>query len=182
MSKKSEIRAFACTFMSHPSVMALPAEKRVDASIAMAELLWQRLEDRGYGITAEGEPKENKSWYSHLQDPETFDKAWSKFGKLGSKNAAAKAWLKVEESAKQVIILAIPKYIEQLHATGTSKAHFSTWLNDRRWESFDVTQKTQIKAVDERAQEIAALRKMVAQAKDDKTRQAFQAQLDRLSN
>ena len=182
MSKKAFIRDAASRFMSHPSVLSKPPEQWVDLSIAMAERLWQRLDERGYGMSKEGEPKEGKNWYAELEDQEAFDKCWHKYGKEGARNEAAKAWLKLEESDKQNIYQAVVKYLEQLQHSGVTKAHFSTWLNQRRFESFEVEVKAQQqpKAVDEKAQEIQSLQRLIARAGDPNTKAALQSQLDRL--
>lgn len=182
MSKKAFIRDAARTMMLSSWVNEKPPESRIDTAISLAEKLWERLSDRGYGCTAEGEPSAARNWYTEIQDQERFDKVWRKYGKTGSRNEAAKAWLKVEESVKDQIEQAVPRYLEQIAKEGVTKAHFATWLNGRRWESFDMAQPSQAKAaINQRAQDIAALQKMVANARDDKTRAMLQAQLDKLT-
>lgn len=183
MSKKKYVRETAALMMLHPETLKRPATQWVDISISMAEKLWDRLVERGYGIATEGEPKEGKNWYAELQDQELFDKCWNKYGREGARNEAAKAWLKLEESDKPKMYQAVVKYLEQLQQSGVTKAHFSTWLNQRRFESFEVTEAAKKPTVvNERAQDIQALQKMIAMARDDKTRAAFQAQLNKLGN
>lgn len=183
MSKKAFIRDAARTMMLSAWVQEKPAAERIDTAITLAETLWRRLDERGYGGTVEGEPRETRNWYAELQDQELFDKCWNKYGREGARNEAAKAWLKLEEADKPKMYQAVVKYLEQLQLSGITKAHFSTWLNQRRFESFEVTEVAKKPTVvNERAQDIQALQKMIAMARDDKTRAAFQAQLDRLTN
>ena len=142
------------------------------------------LSEKGYGATNESTPEELKTtnYYAMIQDQELFDKCWHKYGKEGARNEAAKAWLKLEESDKATIYQAVVKYLEQLQHSGVTKAHFSTWLNQRRFESFepDMHEKKQPAAFSERAQEIQYFQKMIAIAKDENTKAALQSQLDRL--
>ena len=91
MSKKKYVRETAALMMLHPETLKRPATQWVDISISMAEKLWDRLVERGYGIATEGEPKEGKNWYAELQDQELFDKCWNKYGREGARNEAAKA-------------------------------------------------------------------------------------------
>lgn len=182
MKKTQFVQTAVITLIGHPSVMQVERERRIDTAINLAEALWRRLDERGYGGSVEADPKETRNWYAELQDQERFDKIWRKYGKTGSRNEAAKAWLKVEESAKDQIEQAVPRYLEQIAKEGVTKAHFATWLNGRRWESFDAEQPSQAKAaINQRAQDIAAMQKMVANARDDATRAMLQAQLDRLT-
>lgn len=182
MSKKAFIRDAARTLMLSAWVQEKPAEKRIDTAISLAEALWKRLDERGYGSAVEGEPKEGRNWYAELGDQEAFDKSWRKYGRTGARNDAAKAWLKLEEAEKALIPAAIQKYLEQIGKEGTTKAHFATWLNGRRWESFDATPVKTSQGIDPRAQEIAALQKMIERSADPNTRAAFQKQLDKLSH
>lgn len=183
MSKKAFIRDAARTLLLSTWVSEKPPEQRIDAAIGLAEALWKKLVERGYGDAKEGDPEKSRNWYAELQDQEAFDRCWAKYGREGARNEAAKSWIKLDEIDKPKVFPAIVKYLDQLSHSGTTKAHFSTWLNQRRFESFetvDVTKKPTV--VNERAQDIQALQNMIARAKDEKTRAAFQAQLDRLSN
>lgn len=181
MSKKRFIQDAARTMMLSAWVQEKPAAERIDTAITLAETLWRRLDERGYGGTVEGEPRETRNWYAELQDQEAFDKVWRRYGRTGERNAAAKAWIKLTEAEKTLVPAAVQKYLEQIGKEGTTKAHFSTWLNGRRWESFDTEQPAQVKAaINQRAQDVAAMQKMVAAARDDKTRAMLQAQLDRM--
>lgn len=182
MSKKQFIQRAVISLIVHPDVLASPKDQRINRAIDYAEALWKRLDERGYGGTVEGEPRETRNWYAELQDQEVFDKVWRKYGRTGERNAAAKAWIKLTEAEKTLVPAAVQKYLEQIGKEGTTKAHFSTWLNGRRWESFDAEQPSQAKAaINQRAQDIAAMQKMVANARDDATRAMLQAQLDRLT-
>lgn len=182
MSKKQFIQRAVISLITHPDVIASPKENRINRAIDYAEALWKRLDERGYGSAVEGEPKEGRNWYAELEDQEAFDKSWRKYGRTGARNDAAKAWLKLEEAEKALIPAAIQKYLEQIGKEGTTKAHFATWLNGRRWESFDVTPVKASQGIDQRAQDIAGLQKMIAMAKDETTKEALQKSLDKLAH
>lgn len=182
MSKKKFIQETSAVLMNNPKILEQEPEKWPSLAIGWAERLWKRLDELGYGDRAEADPKAKRNWYSELQDQERFDRSWAKYGREGGRNEAAKAWIALTEKEKTHIEYSIPKYLEQLGSTGKAKAHFSTWLNDRRWESFEIKQQTRASGVDERAQEIAGLQRLISMARDENTKQAFQAQLDRLTN
>ena len=162
MNKKSFIQQASITLMLHPYATQKPHTERVDAAIGMAEALWERLKVRGYGPSVQGEPKETRKWYSELQDQERFDRSWAKYGREGSRDQAARRWIGLEEAEKAHVEYSIPKYLEQLHGSGKAKAHFSTWLSERRWESFDMKEdKPIIQKVDEKAQDQAHFKRML---------------------
>lgn len=182
MSKKKYVREAAPILLISPWVNEKPPEQRLDMAIGLAEALWNKLVERGYGDTREGDPEKSRNWYAELHDQEAFDRCWMKYGREGARNEAAKSWIKLDEADKPKVFPAIQKYLEQLAHSGTTKAHFSTWLNQRRFESFDAIEQVRRPMVfDEKAQERKALQRMIEMAKDETTRQAFQAQLDRIT-
>ena len=180
MDKKAFIQTASIQFLMHPATIEQVQEVRLEFAINMAEALWRRLSDRGYGAKKEGSPRVSVDYYCQIEDQEYFDKCWRKYGKEGARNSAAKAWVGIEESEKEFIYPAIVKYIENI-ASGRAKAHFSTWLNQRRWEGFDVPE-SEIKrpAIDEKAQQIRHLEKMIAMAPES-TRPGLQEQLEKLT-
>ena len=127
MNRKAFIQQASITMMLHPYSSEKAPTERVDAAINLAEALWERLKDRGYGPTTQTSERCSKNWYSEIQDQEEFDRCWNKYGKTGNRNDAAKAWIDIEESEKPKIFPAIPKYLEAIRCSGTQKAHFSTW-------------------------------------------------------
>ena len=137
MNRKRFIQDAVKTMILFPEVMDQPREKRLDFTISMAEAMWEKLKERGYGDAKQREPSEKRHYYSELEDKELFDKCWFKYGKEGAREAAAKAWLQVEETEKEKIFPAICSYLDQLGYSKKAKAHFSTWINERRWESFE---------------------------------------------
>lgn len=181
MSKRTFIQQAARSMMNNPKVLEQSPDKWIDLSIQWAERLWQRLDERGYGNPKEGQPKEKRHWYTELQDQERFDRAWAKYGREGGRDAAAKAWTLLSDAEKEHIEYSIPKYLDQLHSSGKAKAHLSTWLNERRWESFDmVTQKAKPKLAVVDNGEVLHLQKMIAMTKDENTKKALESQLSGL--
>ena len=74
-------------------------------------------------------------------DPD-FDQAWELYGYKTGRAAALKAWTKaVAKTPAETILAAIPAYVtisrlprEPERRGVTIRAHFSTWLNQERWE------------------------------------------------
>ena len=180
MNRKAFIQQASITMMLHPYATEKPQIERVDAAINLAEALWDRLKDRGYGPTTQTSERCSRNYYSEIEDQEYFDKCWNKYGKQGSRDKAAKAWIEIEGS-KDAIFPAIPKYLEDIRCSGTAKAHFSTWLNEKRWMNYDADKKKETKpAYDEKAQEISGLKRQIAMMPEGDTKEALQAQLSRL--
>lgn len=184
MNRKAFIQQASITMMLHPHATQKPKGERVDAAINLAEALWDRLKDRGYGPTTKTSERSSHNYYSELNDQEYFDKCWSRYGKQGCRNKAAKAWIDIPEAEKPKIFPAIPKYLEDIKLSGVTKAHFSTWLNDQRWINYEQEQKKEVKpAYDEKAQTIAGYRNQIALLKDDNPiKHQLQTQLDRILN
>lgn len=165
MNKRQFIQEASIAMVSHPELMKWERSQRLDEAITYAEALWQKLDERGYGPTKEGDPKETRDWYNELGEKPViaFDKAWKMFKRMGARNEAAKAWHKIEEQEYPHIHFAITKYLEQCEANGTTICHFSTWLNQKRWQGFEMKsskpeQKTQH---DEKAAQIRHLENQV---------------------
>jgi len=70
-----------------------------------------------------------------INDKYTFDYFWDLYKKKGVKETAKKAFKKLNDSEKELLVTFIPKYIE--HHTKADKIdflpHFSTFLNQKRW-------------------------------------------------
>lgn len=74
-------------------------------------------------------------------DPD-FDQAWELYGYKTGRAAALKAWTKaMAKTPAETILAAIPAYVtisrlprEPERKGVTIRAHFSTWLNQERWE------------------------------------------------
>ena len=179
MNRKAFIQQASITMMLHPySSEKAPAE-RVDAAINLAEALWERLKDRGYGPTTQTSERCSKNWYSEIQGQEEFDKCRRKYGDEGGRNDAAKAWIGLDEEEKVKVFPAIPKYIESLKYSGKSKAHFATWINQKRFLNYEETEKKQSKpAYNELAQEIAGFERQLELVK----KSGNQAMIDTLES
>ena len=181
------------TFMQENILQALALcqntdkEKRFDAAMAICEKAWDKLCENDYGTKPAKDPTERKNvdWYNELTESEViaFDKAWGLYKREGSRDAAAKAWKSIDRKDYDHIHKAIPKYIEGLFTSGTSKAHFSTWLNQKRWESFDVSQVKKVEEKvkhNEKAGEIRHLETQIEIVKDETLKAKLQEQLDKL--
>ena len=185
MNRKAFIQDKSAMFLLHPQIAAMGKSDRLDAAINLAEALWERLKDRGYGPTTATSERSSRNWYAELQDQEEFDKCWFKYGKQGSRDKAAKAWIEIPESEKAKVFPAIPRYLEDIRCSGTAKAHFSTWLNEQRWLNYEKTEekKQSSPAYNEKAQRISGLRHQISLMRDDNPMKAeLQSQLDRLIN
>ena len=77
----------------------------------------------------------NKDNTISINDKYTFDYFWELYKKKGVKETAKKAFKKLNDSEKDLLVTFIPKYIE--HHTKADKIdflpHFSTFLNQKRW-------------------------------------------------
>lgn len=162
----------------------MPHFKSNKACIERAKTAWADLTAEGFGDTTETS-RASRNWYTELQDQEEFDKCWFKYGKQGSRDKAAKAWIEIAESEKAKVFPAIPRYLEDIRCSGTAKAHFSTWLNEQRWLNYEKTEekKQSSPAYNEKAQRISGLRHQISLMRDDNPMKAeLQSQLDRLIN
>ena len=167
-------------FIQQALIAWMPHFKSNKACIERAKRAWDDLSAEGFGETTETS-RSSRNWYAELEDQEAFDKCWFKYGKQGSRDKAAKAWIEIEESQKEKIYPAIPKYLEDIRCSGTAKAHFSTWLNDKRWLNYDADKKQETKPVyDEKSQEIAHLKRQIAMMPEGPTKEALQVQLNKL--
>lgn len=183
MNKPQFIQSFVYTQIGHPDVLAKPKDQRMDFVITMAEAAWDKLADRGYGARVERDPNEKKDWYNSLEDGQgmAFDKAWKLYKRVGERNAAAKAWTLIDQSEYEHIFYAIGKYYEQCHTSGTSIAHFSTWLNGKRWQSFEKqAEKPKPANINTNSAEIKHLEKMIKHSPDGQAKTLLESQLDRL--
>ena len=190
MNRKDFIQDKSADFLLKDEIWSLPKDKRIDTAISMAEALWERLKERGYGTTTsktKDDLRAGKKWTAELVDSERFEEAWGIYHKhssrrSGDKQAAAKSWIALEESDKQKVIDAIPMYFKSIEGTSTAPKHLSTFINKRTFDGYEKKQKSETKpAYNEKAQEIAALRRQIEMAHES-MRPHLQSQLDRLIN
>lgn len=133
----------------------------VDLAIAMAEKLWTKLTERGYGDTNKQAPREIPRAYDHLGKypnmKAAFDVFWSAFDYKSGRDKAAARWLqmgKLEKSEYDQIAKAAKREADarkQLLAEGRVPKMAEGWLTERRWldnaeTTTDQTQKQQNQA------------------------------------
>lgn len=83
----------------------------------------------------ESKPKKSEPKYK----PDTFDWFWQRYPKKSSKQAAIRAWdkLKPDKELCYIMLAALDRDRQSPQWTkdgGNFIPHFSTWLNQRRWE------------------------------------------------
>lgn len=128
-----------------------------------------KMVNRAYDILEENWPKgktpEVKNPYELMSEAEKkeFETLWAKTSREGSKQAAARAFLKVPGEARPKLLSAYKIYENNLGTT--TRAHLSTWLNEERYLNYEVKVDAivnQIK-INEDQQEIMQLRRMYEQ-------------------
>lgn len=69
-----------------------------------------------------------------------FELAWSLYDYKVGRHNAEKAWKRLSYEDQQLALVAIPRYVDATFKDGRfpSRAHFSTWLNQRRFEDEEV--------------------------------------------
>jgi hypothetical protein len=184
MNRKAFIQQASITMMLHPYATEKPQGERVDAAINLAEALWERLKDRGYGPTTATSERSSRDYYAEIEDQESFDRCRIKFKDKGNLQDAAKAWIGIEESEKPKLFGAICRYLEDIATSGTAKAHLSTWYNGKRWLNYpEPEKKPETKS---RHNEKAAMERhlltMIAHAPTEEHKAELQSQLDNLRN
>lgn len=165
-------------FIQQAVIEWMPHFKSSKDCIMRAKQVWDDLTAEGFGETTE-KSRCAKNWYTEIQDQEEFDKCRRKYGDEGGRNDAAKAWIGLDEEEKVKVFPAIPKYIESLKYSGKSKAHFATWINQKRFLNYEETEKKQSKpAYNELAQEIAGFERQLELVK----KSGNQAMIDTLES
>lgn len=73
---------------------------------------------------------------THREKGIDFSFAWDLYDYKVGRHAAEKMWKRLTYEEQQMAIGAIPRYVEATFKDGRfpSRAHFSTWLNQRRFE------------------------------------------------
>ena len=66
-----------------------------------------------------------------------FSEFWEAYGYRRNKQQAAVAWAKIDPNLYPTIIKAAQRCKAEMDASGSIRAHASTWLNQRRWEDED---------------------------------------------
>jgi hypothetical protein len=114
----------------------------VDLAIAMAEKLWAKLSERGYGDLSKQGPRDIPKAYDQLKKhpvmKAAFDLFWSAFALKKGMDGAATRWLQLGELSKDEydqIIQAAKREAEARKKLpeGAIPKHAQGWLTERRW-------------------------------------------------
>lgn len=120
----------------------------VDLAIAMAEKLWDKLSQRGYGDTKPSGPREIPKAYDQLSKYPTmkaaFDLFWVAFDYKAGKDRAAARWLqmgKLEKAEYDRIVAAAKKEaaLRKNLPDGRVAKMAEGWLTERRWQDHEET-------------------------------------------
>jgi len=85
-------------------------------------------------IEEEKEEKEEKEEQEEQDD--NFEEVWSAYGRVGNKQTSKGIWKKLKPKEREEIQKHIPRYINNHKSNDKLKyvPHFTTYLNQRRWE------------------------------------------------
>jgi hypothetical protein len=155
-----------------------------DLAIAMAEKLWDKLSQRGYGDSKPSGPRDIPKAYDQLRKQPVmlaaFDLFWVAFNYKAGKDRAAARWLQMGEQSKQVydqIIAAAKRAAAQRKnlPEGQVAKMAEGWLTERRWQDHEETgtetaqkqQSQQQQQLRQISQDLAHAKKMADQTGDD---------------
>ena len=144
MNRKAFIQH--CMHQAFPRLMA--GELTYEQARRGAERLWRKLTEDGYGDAKAKPESVNDSAYASMEpdDRALFDRFWTAFGKHGHREEAARAWVKIKDRvslADQIIAAAEMDRTHHQNNPDTARKHAMGWLNARRWETYEVTEKRQ---------------------------------------
>lgn len=80
--------------------------------------------------------KQKRSGKAASAEPNiAFDAFWNAYNYKENRALAEKAWLKLSDGERENAMKSVANYVARTHTDGTfpSRAHPSTWLNQRRW-------------------------------------------------
>lgn len=121
----------------------------VDLAIAMAEKLWAKLSERGYGDGKPSAQREIPKAYDQLKKRPVmlaaFDLFWVAFDYKSGKDRAAARWLQMGELPKQeydkIIAAAKRAAVDRKNLPEGQVAKMAEgWLTERRWQDAEETQ------------------------------------------
>lgn len=166
----------------------------VDLAIAMAEKLWAKLSERGYGDSKPNGPRDIPKAYDQLAKhpvmKAAFDLFWAAFDLKQGRDRAAARWLQMGELSKQEydkIITAAKKEAAQRKnlPEGRVPKMAEGWLTERRWQDHEETgTETAQKQQNQKEQQIRQVNQDLAHAKRmaaDTGEQYWQDQADKLT-
>lgn len=156
----------------------------VDKAIAMAEKLWVKLSDRGYGDANKQAPREIPKAYDQLAKTPTmkaaFDLFWAAFDYKQGRDRAATRWLQMgwlEKTEIDQIIQAAKREAATRKnlPEGRVPKMAEGWLTERRWlDNTETTTDAAQKQQNQREyqlrqinQDLAHAKRMVADTEDD---------------
>lgn len=147
----------------------------VDMAIAMAEKLWDKLSQRGYGDSKPTGPRDIPKAYDQLAKhpvmKAAFDLFWAAFDLKQGRDRAAARWLQMGELRKQdydQIVAAAKKEAAQRKnlPEGRVPKMAEGWLTERRWQDYDETStETAKKQQNQKEQQLRQLNQDLAHAK-----------------
>lgn len=164
------------SFIQACIIRALPALDRVDAGIAHAEALWERLTAKGHGAPQQTGPREAVDWYGKLVEPSKswFDQFWTAYGLKKDRNGAAMRWYQLgdltENEARRIIDAATQdnRQWRETAQPGQVRKMAQGWLHEKRWMDYAPSSESrgnaEIRAGDtqlrELKQQLATLRRL----------------------
>jgi hypothetical protein len=169
-------------FIQHASLQCLALTKNeqtgkydVDLALAMAEKLWAKLTERGYGDLNKKGPREIPKAYDELKKHPVmraaFDLFWSAFDYKENRDRAAARWLQMGEQTKQeydrIIAAAKREAVNRKKLPeGRVPKMAEGWLTDRRWSDREETEiETAQKHQQQRDRQLRELNQTLVHAK-----------------
>lgn len=183
MQKKDFIQQAVLQFL--PQTKKQGSDKcDVDLAIAMAEKLWAKLSERGYGDSKPTGPRDIPNAYDQLKKQPVmkaaFDLFWAAFDHKQGRDRAAARWLQMGQQTKQeydkIIAAAKRAAAERKNLPEGQVAKMAEgWLTERRWldsaeTSTDAAQKQQNQRDQQLRQvnqDLAHAKRMVSDTGDD---------------
>ena len=146
-----------------------------DLAIAMAEKLWAKLSERGYGDPNKQAPREIPKAYDQLAKQPVmkaaFDLFWAAFDYKSGRDRAAARWLqmgKLEKSEYDQIVQAAKHeaFCRKSLPEGRAPKMAEGWLTERRWlDTAETTTDQAKKQQTQREQQLRQLNQDLAHAK-----------------
>lgn len=147
MQKRDFIQQAVLQFL--PQTRKAETEKcDVDLAIAMAEKLWAKLSQRGYGDSKPSGQREIPKAYDQLANhpamKAAFDLFWAAFDHRKGRDRAAARWLQMGELSKgdvdQIVQAAKKEAANRKNLPdGRVPKMAEGWLTERRWQDFEET-------------------------------------------
>jgi len=147
----------------------------VDLAIAMAEKLWRKLSECGYGDTRPSGQREIPNAYDQLSKQPlmkaAFDLFWAAFNYKQGRDRAAARWLQMgllsKQEYDQIVIAAKREAAARKQLPEGRVAKMAEgWLTDRRWlDASETSTETMQKQRNQREQDMTRINQDLAHAK-----------------